>query len=168
MVRALKTYTAEIDGVHEWIVAAPNQEQALAAFGIHRNLFAEGMAGVTEVPDAVEAATSSPGVPLRRMKGAKEAFAPPKAETSGWDAALAATPKRPKDKADRTKFTRAEAALAAFEADAAENLERLVRERAEIDQALTVAKAEIVRRRITLKKALEEARAAYRAEGGKD
>ncbi len=39
---ALRTYTAEIDGLNQWIVAAPNQKAALEAFGVHQNLFARG------------------------------------------------------------------------------------------------------------------------------
>ena len=64
MARKLKVYAAEIDGLHEWIVAAPNQGEALAAFGISQDLFAQGLAKVTTDPVSVEAATTSPGSPL--------------------------------------------------------------------------------------------------------
>jgi 2-hydroxychromene-2-carboxylate isomerase len=67
-------YTAEIDGLHEWIVAAPNQQAALDAFGVNQNLFAQGEAGVTIDPALMSAAEAKPGVPLRRMKGSKGAF----------------------------------------------------------------------------------------------
>ena len=59
----LKTYEAEIDGLHQWIVAAPNQRAALDAFGVHQDLFAQGLARPTSETGAVEAANASPGSP---------------------------------------------------------------------------------------------------------
>ncbi len=113
----LKTYTAEIDGLHDWIVAAPNQQAALDAFGVNQNLFAQGEAGVTADPDLAKAAAAKPGVPLRRMKGGKGAW-----EVAGggtdWTAALdASLAKAPKTKPpSRRALDEAEAALKDFEA----------------------------------------------------
>jgi hypothetical protein len=103
MAPRLKTYAAEIDGLNEWIVAAPNQTAALEAFGVNQNLFAQGAARVETAADRVKAAQSHPGVPLRRRKGSAGPFAPVASNAaSDWSAALAAAVKTPKPgKADK-------------------------------------------------------------------
>lgn len=67
--RRLKTYTARLDGLNDYVVAAPNQGEALKAWDVRQNLFKEGLASVTEDASAVKAATARPGTVLRR--GAK-------------------------------------------------------------------------------------------------
>jgi len=64
--RRLKVYAARLDGLHDYVVAAPNQGEALKAWDIHQNLFQEGLASVTEEASAVKAANARPGVVLRR------------------------------------------------------------------------------------------------------
>jgi hypothetical protein len=95
MARAPKVYAADLDGVHEWIVAAPNQRAALDALGVHQNLFAQGRASVEHDPAKVEAARDQPGIPLRRTKGSKTAFEPADDDVGGgaWSAALKAAPR---------------------------------------------------------------------------
>lgn len=93
MVRKPRVYLADVDGVHEWAVAAPNQQAALEALGVGQNLFAQGRAGPTTEPAAVEAAVAAGGAPVRRLKGADEPFRPVEEDdASGWAAALAAAP----------------------------------------------------------------------------
>ena len=92
--RAPRVYAADIDGVHEWIVAAPNQRAALDALGVNQDLFAQGLARPEKDPVKVEAARDQPGVALRRPKGSKGDFEPAGGDGSGaWDAALKAAPK---------------------------------------------------------------------------
>lgn len=77
----LKVYSAPM-GFHEAIVAAPSQKAALQAWGVPRDLFADGGAAVTDDPDAVAAALKQPGVVLRRPLGGgpiEDARAPPHA-----------------------------------------------------------------------------------------
>ncbi len=93
MARAPRVYRADFDGVHEWIVAAPNQRAALDAFGVSQDLFAQGRAGVESDEEAVAAARAAPGRPLRRMKGSDDPFALPDGDGGGWAAALKAAPK---------------------------------------------------------------------------
>ena len=71
--RRLKVYRAHL-GFDESVVAAPNQGEALAAWGVRQNLFAEGEASVETDPKIVEAALEHPGTPLRRPVGGKGRF----------------------------------------------------------------------------------------------
>jgi len=91
--RAPRVYGADIDGVHEWIVAAPNQDAALEAFGVNQNLFAQGRAWPEKDPVAIEFARETPGVPLRRPRGGKGDWEPAGEDDSdAWAAALKAAP----------------------------------------------------------------------------
>jgi hypothetical protein len=169
MARPLKVYAADIDGLYEWIVAAPNQGAALQAFGVHQNLFAQGKARPTDEPDALAAARAAPGTPLRRRLGGKAAFAPASSDddVSSWEAAAKAVGARktPRAKPDRRALEAAEAELGAFESRAGaaqadlrrrrealdvegEELEtRLEQERADLEAALKAAKTAYSRRR---------------------
>src|SRR3954469_21974717 len=115
----LKTYQAEIDGLHEWVVAAPNQRAALDAFGVHQDLCAQGLARVTQDTAAIKAAEASPLSPLRRAKGSTGPFKP--VESGGldmWKRAATAGAKSTSAKAkprSRAKLDRAESVLAEFE-----------------------------------------------------
>lgn len=131
MARQPKVYAAEIDGLHEWIVAAPNQAEALAAFGVNQDLFKQGLAHVAEDPKAIAVARATPGTPLRRLKGSGGAFEP--ADSDGADAwskaaeAAGAKGRRAprKAKPDRSALDRAEADLRAFEQAAEEAIRAL-------------------------------------------
>ena len=59
----LKVYRTHI-GFEDWVVAAPNQKAALAAWGVHADLFAAGLATVTDDEEAVAAARRTPGRPV--------------------------------------------------------------------------------------------------------
>jgi hypothetical protein len=74
MPRQLKVYRTHL-GFYDAIVAAPSQKEALEAWGVHQNLFQNGMASVVGDDEIIRLARSKPGVVLRRMFGSKEAFA---------------------------------------------------------------------------------------------
>src|SRR5438270_64082 len=94
----LKVYAARM-GFFESVVATTSQKAALDAWGTRQNLFGEGLADVTQDPEAVKAALADPGVVLRRPAGGG-AFEP----ASGPAKALPEVPKlqRPKPLAKAT------------------------------------------------------------------
>jgi len=133
--RAPKVYWAEIDGLNEWIVAAPNRSDALAAFDLRQDLFAQGLAGEEKDPAKIEAARASPGTPLRRPQGSKAPFAPAGA-AADWSAALPkgskarAKPKKP----DRRALDDAEARLKRIEDAHRQALADIAADRARLDE----------------------------------
>jgi hypothetical protein len=163
----LKTYTAEIDGLHDWIVAAPNQQAALDAFGVNQNLFAQGEAGITDEPDLAKAAGAQPGVPLRRMKGGKGAWEPA-AGAADWTSALdASIAKGPKTKPpSRRALDEAEAALKDFEAERQGEIADLEAQLAALTKRLDQAKSAFGQRRGELQAAVDRAEEAFKANGG--
>lgn len=111
MAPRLKTYWAEIDGLHDWAVAAPNQHAALDALGVNQNLFAQHEAGVSDDAAAIEAASAHPGQAVRRRKGGAGAYELAQGG-GGWESALAALPRTSKPKApSRAALDKAEAEL---------------------------------------------------------
>lgn len=179
--RALKVYWAEIDGLNDWVVGAPNRKEALAAFGVHQDLFAQGEAGDTADPAAIEAARAAPLTPLRRPKGSSEPYAPASG-LSDWSAAIPKTPHAktaaarpatkaepapaPKPRPDRRPLERAEAKLAEVETRHRESLQRLAEARAELDEREAREKARYAEEAKAARKALKAAEQAWRAAGG--
>jgi hypothetical protein len=180
MAARLKVYQASF-GFHETVVAAANQRAALDAWGARQNLFAEGLARVTDDPGAAKAALAHPGVPLSRPIGSASPFAlesrelpkvpaaPKRKSTGGPRAASTAKRARPQKPApDRGPLDAAEDALGdlqararALEDDFHTRLRRLERERA---AALEDADTQVAAAR----KEVERARRAYRDAGGRD
>jgi hypothetical protein len=164
----LKVYQASLDGVNDWIVAAPNQRAALDAWGVHRNLFADGEAFVATDAAAVEAGMARPGVALRRPKGGKGPFISGEAsDASGWSAAAQAVgarkaPARKVKAVDRSKLDAAEKALERFEAAADAQLSDLARQRAALDRQEMHARAALAEQRRVLQAAIESERAAIK------
>jgi hypothetical protein len=163
---SLRTYTAEIDGLNQWIVAAPNQTAALEAFGVHQNLFAQGLAGLTRDADLAKAANAQPGVPLKRPKTGGTFR--PAGGGSDWSEALKATAKAPRARKppSRARLEKARAArdatreagertLAELEAAVTAARERLAAAQERVDKANAKAEA-----------AVEAAEEAYRQAGG--
>jgi hypothetical protein len=165
MARRLKTYTAEIDGLHQWIVAAPNQRAALDAFGLRQNLFAQGLAGETTEPELVKAAAGAGGQPLRRDKGGKGGFEPAVSDVSDWSSALDAAKARPRPKPapSRAALDRARAALGRLEAAADEELQALEAERDAASARLEAARRRLDKRLDRARAAVDAAEAASRA-----
>lgn len=162
----MKVYQAAIDGVNDWIVAAPNQKAALEAWGVHQNLFLKGEASTTEEDAAVLAALARPGVPLRRPRGSKAAFRPAgEADPSGWEAAARAVgakkPRKRTDappKPDLSKVKAAEAALARFEKEAAAHLRGFASRRAQLEREEKKQRSELDQRRRRLTEDIERER----------
>ncbi|MDB5470986.1 MAG: hypothetical protein JWR84_2546 [Caulobacter sp.] len=153
---ALRTYTAEIDGLNQWIVAAPNQSAALEAFGVHQNLFAQGLAGLTKDADLVEAANALPGVPLKRPKTGGKFTAGP--ADSDWSGALAEASKGagPRKAPSRARLDKARAALDAAQAEGERRL-------ADLEKAVEAAKARLSDEQARVERTLDKAQAAVDA-----
>jgi hypothetical protein len=128
----LKVFTTQA-GFYDVAVAASSQPKALAAWGVHQNLFAEGMAKIATDPATIAAALAKPGVVLRRALGTKGAFVEepalpkvkggkPKAQTDAKAKALA-----------RRKAAEALARRKAEEKAHADDIAALKRERAALD-----------------------------------
>ena len=177
--RTLKVYWAEIDGLNDWVVAAPNRPEALKAFGVHQDLFARGEAGDASDPGAIEAARAQPLTPLRRPKGSSGPFAPATG-FSDWSAAIprspplaAVSPKRkakakapPKPGPDRRPLDRAQARLAEVEARHRETLQRLAEDRARLDKRLAREEADYAEEAAIARRAVELAERTFREAGG--
>lgn len=180
--RPLKVYWAELDGLHDWVVAAPNRPEALAAFGVHQDLFAQGEAGDAADPAAVEAARAQPLTPLRRPKGSGAPFVPATG-AADWSAAIPHTALRaapaqarrktqakpappPRPKPDRRPLDRARARLAEIEARHRSALERLAEDQARLDQRRSHEAGDYAEEATEAKRALAEAERAFREAGG--
>lgn len=176
--RPLKVYWAEIDGLHDWVVAAPNRPEALKAFGVHQDLFAQGEAGDASDPAAVEAARSAPLTPLRRPKGSSAPFASATGP-SDWSAAIPKAPlavppprkakagtERPKPKPDRRPLDRAEARLAEVEARHLQAMQRLAEDRARLDEREAREAADYAEVVAEAKREVADAERAWRGAGG--
>lgn len=173
MAARLKVYRAAIDGLNDWIVAAPNQKAALEAFGVNQNLFQLGSASTTDEDAAVAAALARPGEALKRPTGSKSPFKPvAEADASGWEAAAKAVgAKKPKTrppaspaekpKPDRSNLNAAEQALRAFESEARERMADLERRRREAEDAERFERQALSARRRELQAALDKETAAY-------
>jgi hypothetical protein len=161
MAKRLKVYEARI-GFYDVVVAAPNQTAALKAFGVHANLFADGAARVTTDPQAVRAALSAPGEPVRLaidMREIKKAIGPRAAQTMREASARPAN-KRPAPP-DRTALDAAAKALRAFDADAKRQVRQIADEREALDARDLQLKNGLAARRRLLAKKLADARAAF-------
>lgn len=163
---ALRTYTAEIDGLNQWIVAAPNQKAALEAFGVHQNLFAQGLADLTRDEDLVAAANAQPGVPLRRPK--KGGVFTAADGGSDWTEALKATAKGPaaRKPPSRARLDRARAALEAAREDGERTLAGLEAAVESARKRLAAGQASIEAEVAKAEAAVEAAQVAYRKAGG--
>lgn len=177
--RALKAYWAEIDGLHDWVVAAHNRPEALEAFGVRQDLFAQGQAGDASDPDAAEAAREQPLTPLRRPKGSRQPFAPATG-AADWSAAISKTalkdalagtaakavkakPAAPtKPEPDRRALDQAEASLAKVEARHRDALQRLAEDRARLDERQAREDADYAAEAAEARKAVAKAEKAFR------
>jgi len=162
----LKVYRTEL-GFFETVVAAPNQKAALAAWGVHQDLFAEDRADVTTEAAATKPALAHPGTPLRRPVGSDAAF---EVEPEGLPS-VPSDGRRPrkvrKAAPDRAALDRAEKRLAELR----DTRERQARDFADRQSALDVerkaAEAAFERSEREAVAALKNAERAYRAAGGK-
>jgi hypothetical protein len=145
-----KVYITRI-GLTDWLVAVDSQKAALKAWDVHRNLFAEGAARVTNDPAHVALAMRAPGVavaaPGRIVLPEGDGPAKPTRKAKP-PAAVASAP--PPAKPDRRRIETAERDLPEFERDAARTRAEIERRLRAVENELAAFDAESGRRRIRL------------------
>jgi hypothetical protein len=173
-----KVYLTRI-GLKDWLVAVDSQKAALKAWDVHRNLFAEGAARVTNDPVHVELAMRAPGVPVAvpgrvsapsgepapARKAAKASAASnvvkfpakPQAEARALQPTRGPKPSPPPD---RSKVDAAEQELRAFERTAARERSEIEKRKRALETELEAFDAETERRRIRLMKRIKRERDA--------
>ena len=174
--RKLKVVQAQF-GFYDTVVASASQAAALRAWGIHQNLFADGLASITEDTQAIEAALAHPETPLRRAVGSTDPFAlepvnlpkvpdapEKKAAFKPEGKARPAPPRKPA--ADRTALNAAEAALRNLDEDRNGEEATFRRRQDELDAERETAQATYVAGRNAATAAIVQARDAYRKAGG--
>ena len=171
----LKVYRARL-GFEDSVVAARNQGEALAAWGVRQNLFAEGQAAIETDCEAVAAALEHPGVPLRRPVGAKDAFGldsrppealpPVKRPASARVRAEAKSAPEPKPTPDHSEVAAAEAELSRLEKDHRQDLDDLERRRKRLEEDAGDLERAWKRTRQAAERRIEQAMRAYRRAGG--
>ncbi len=175
MGRRLKVFQAHI-GFYDTVVAAPSQAAALRAWGVRRNLFADGHAGITDDAQAIEAALAHPETPLRRAVGSNDAFAleprlpsiPHAAKKPATRAAekVKAEPPPPAQRADRSALDAAEGALKKLD-ERRKREEAVFRRRQDkLGAEREAAESAYLESRKAATAAMVDARQAYRKAGG--
>ena len=149
MAARLKVFITT-DGLTDYVVAATSRPKALAAWGVHQDLFKTGQARETDDPKLVKAAQARPGEVLRRSAGEPVLpKAPPKT----------AKPKGP-TQAQRNRLAKAEAALEALAAERAAAADDIAAERAALDRREAELDKHFERQEAKARSALQAARAA--------
>ena len=179
VARRLKVFIAQI-GFYDTVVAASSQAAALRAWGTRQNLFAGGGARVADDPKAIEAALSSPEIPLRRVVGTDNPFElKPRGLPNVPDApkkwAEDLHPKRPprvvprvrRPVADRSGLDAAEVALKQVDDERKHEEAELRRRQDDLDKARMDAQERYVAARQAATAAVVAARNAFRDAGGK-
>jgi len=165
MPRRLKVYFARL-GFFETVVAAANQADALAAWGVRQDLFAAGDATVFSDP-AGQAALEHPGEPLKRAVGAKGAFsldpAPPRAPAKPGKLARTAAPNR---KPDRSALAAAERRAERVASEEAEEKAEFQRRREALDSEEKTARKRWAETARAAQQHLRRERGAYAKAGG--
>jgi hypothetical protein len=114
------------DGLTDYVVATTSKAKALAAWGVHQDLFKDGAARETDDPALVKAATAQPDEVLQRKAGAP-------AQLKAIKAAPAPKKKGPSPAAVK-KVSDLEAQMAALEDRWDEQVAALEAARAELDR----------------------------------
>ena len=159
-------------GFYDAVVAAPNQKAALASWGVHANLFAEGAAKSEDDPEWREKALARPGEVIRKPRGDTAALLAQPAPKASKTKAKAQTRKAPPSApppppADRGPLTKAEAALAQARTGAERAAEQLEERRRALDDEAAEARATWETREAELEQAVAHAQRAFLAAGGK-
>jgi hypothetical protein len=172
--RKLKVFQAHF-GFYDTVVAAPSQAAALRAWGVHRNVFADGQARLTTDEAAVAAATAQPETVLKRPVGSDGPFevdpaslpeipeAPPGKPAGKTRRAAPAKPP-----ADRRTLDRAEAALRALDQRRKAEEAALSERQAALDAQRDAAQERYMEARRAASAQVVKARDAYRKAGGRD
>lgn len=173
----LKVFQAHL-GFYDTVVAAPSQAAAMRAWGLHRNVFADGQARITTDEAAVAAATAQPEVVLKRPVGSDGPFevdptslpeipdAPPGKPVAKTGRPAPAKPSRPP--ADRGKLEEAEAALRALDQRRKAEEAAFARRQAALDAEREAAEERYAEERRVASAQVSKARDAYRKAGGRD
>jgi hypothetical protein len=172
-----KVYITRI-GVRDWLVAVDSQKAALKAWDVHRNLFAEGAARVTNDPAHVELAMRTPGAPVAapgRVSGPAEVAAasgrkgkavravePSNVVSFPAHRRVERAPRKPvpKPAVDRSKLDAAERELRALEREVPKGRAAIEKRLRAVQSELEAFDAETARRRERLAKRVERERAA--------
>lgn len=168
MARALKVFSTSA-GFYEAVVAAPSRKAALAAWGVHDDLFASGTAQEVDDPKLREAALARPGeivrVPIAIDAALAQAVARPSTTQRPGPKPPTVQAKPVKPPPDRTALAAAEAALR----QAQEDRDRSLAELAQARRSLEVREAQVRRAADEVVRAasaqVEQARRAYQRAG---
>jgi hypothetical protein len=165
MAPPLKVFVTRI-GLDEVAVATTSQKAALAALGVHANLFAEGAAGITHDVELVKHALARPGEIVRRRidLSAIDKAQPKRAAKSAPVRKTPSTPKRDlaAEREAKAAVKAAEKALETFERETRRTLESFEEERRDLDERETRFKTGVAARRKRLKEALAAAERGVR------
>jgi hypothetical protein len=137
--RKLKVFQTSI-GFYDVLVATTGKAAALRAWGIHQDLFAQGLAAQVTDDGLVAMANAHPETVLKRAIGSKGEFkldpSPPRlkrAVRDGVDEDGSVSPEPAPPPPDRTRLTAAEEALATLDEEHESDMDRVQRELAAID-----------------------------------
>lgn len=148
MAARLKVF-ATSNGLTESLIAVSSKAKALEAWGVHQDLFKEGLARETDDPAAVELALARPGEVVTRSA----------LDPGALQAALAALPKAKKDKAKSGKAEKKRGPSK----EALERIAKLEGKLADHDRRQQDALEDIARRRAALDDEERQLRGAYAA-----
>jgi hypothetical protein len=164
----LKVFATRI-GLDDVAVAASSQKAALAALGVHANLFASGAAAITKDADLVRRALAQPGEPVKRRIAFSESnFARPAGKVSTKakptvkrDAAAEEKARAAAERAAKqARVAAARDALKAFEREARTQLAELEDERHALETREARVKTGLAARRKRLEAAVKDALAS--------
>ena len=158
MAPPLKVFVTRI-GLDEVAVATTSQKAALAALGIHANLFAEGTAHITHDVELVKHALARPGEIVRRRI---DLSAIDKAPRRAAKSAVRRAPEKPKrdlaaEREAKAAVKAAQKALETFDRETRAQIETFDDERRALDERETRFKTGVAARRKRLKDALAAA-----------
>lgn len=155
----LKVFATRI-GIRDWVVAAPSQKAALAAWDVRDNLFASGAAWVVDNPEAIAAAMKTPGVPTP-APGQKSVRVSSAEVISLESRRPKAAPAKPAPKRDRGKLDAAEAALAKHVSDAKRERAAMEKRRRLLEDEAESLENDLTRQLRVLEARVEKARRDY-------
>lgn len=158
MAAKLKVFTTS-DGLTEYAVATTSRPKALAAWGVHQDLFKRGAAREADDPALIKAAVAQPGEVLTRAVGASRAALK----------TLKAEPRKPKagpSKAALKTVSRLEDELDALDAGHAADVAKIDRARADLDTRAAREDAAYETERERLSERLSKARRALKGRPG--
>ena len=153
MAARLKVFVTS-DGLTDYVVATSSRPKALAAWGVHQDLFAQGAARETDDPALVKAALAQPDEVLEMPAGSA-------AQLKALKATAPATKKEPSRAALR-KVADLEAQVDALEQRWSEQVAALQKARDELDEREAREQAAHEAERAKLSERLTKAREASR------